>query len=292
MAKEDDDKAQRSAKKEEVKKIIKATTEDAKRIVEQTKGVTIVFSRVAEFGEIVGPLVDDVVSEEDVEKHHGFWTGLQKTTSEVAGKIQLLVSDTGYPSTASGTVYAYTNTIETQVSIIDISTSPPEVVAAVGEFNQFIHNPELADDVRQLLLGLGMDKARKGKENPLELFNVAFAAYERNAPAVQALIPVRSSINECILILLTQRPGRNRGKTTGWEAKIRSVCNRLAYSTVLPFTVNQLVHDMDDLIDYLSVAKTDELERTEVRDRIYKAVRFYHALLESIDPSKLRMPPN
>lgn len=112
MPKEDKDKAEGSEKKEEIKKIVKDTTESARRIVEQAKDVTVVFGRVSDFGEIVEPLIDDVVNEEDVEKHHGFWMGLQKTTSEVAGKIQLLVNDTGYPSTASGTVYAYTNSIE------------------------------------------------------------------------------------------------------------------------------------------------------------------------------------
>ena len=131
MAKEEDDKDQGSAKKEEIKKLIKDTTEDAKRIVEQSKDVTLVFSRVGEFEEMVGTLADDLISDDDVEKHHGFWTGLSKTTSEVAGKIQLLVSDTGYPSTASGTVFAYSNTIETEDVLLELELHP---------FHEFVLN--------------------------------------------------------------------------------------------------------------------------------------------------------
>lgn len=289
MSDKNKDEVEISDKKEDLKKIIGETTDSADRIVENTDVVKVTFARVSDLGKIVEPLVDDGVDDEDVEKHYGFWSGIQEATFKVEAEVTKLVESTGIPSSTSGTVYAYTHSINPEINLIDLSNSPLPVITAVGQFNQFAQNPELADEVRDLLTGLGMDQARKGKVSPLNLFNHAFDAYEGNNPAVQTLIPMRSSIDECITILLMQRPTQARAGS--WDAKIRSILGQLAYSSVLPITIDTLASDLDDLLDHLSPGKKDEIDRPDLTDRIYEAILFYHSLLDSIDKSKLRNPP-
>ena len=69
--------------------------------------------------------------------------------------------------------------------------------------------------------------------------------FNGNASAVETLIPVRSSLTECIYILPDQRASRNR--IPSWEDKARSICNQLAHSTVLPLTIDNLVTDLEGL---------------------------------------------
>jgi len=149
------------------------------------------------------------------------------------------------------------------------------------------------ESVLSLLRQFGLDKAASGKKSAAQMFETAWAAFEKpvtaSQPVITSIIPVRECIRETIDALLRSRP---RQETTKNEyAKIQSIGSQLALDGVSDVEIESLAlrwSSKGGLLDELSGSKDADWSREEWHSVLRRATLFLRELLQSLDLKKLR----
>ena len=172
---------------------------------------------------------------------------------------------------------------------------PPTITApllgsAYGEFTRIVARLPLLSDARAQLARLGLDRSHGGRPSPLAHLNEAAEARETGAGPMAVLLPIRSAIDEAVLLLMQQRPAG--GPASSWAAKVASIGAQCGISGLAPTHFDLMGHQLEGLIKELSGAKKDTLSKDQVNELFNRAVAFLGALLEGIDAARLRIPPS
>jgi hypothetical protein len=171
-------------------------------------------------------------------------------------------------------------------------TSNPEAKSAIENLHYVAGRFTDVAQTRELLKTFRLDKARKGKQSPLQLFNTAHEAFERPVsnvdPVITSLIPMRECIRLVIDDLLKRSPGQE--KTGNDYFKLISIGKRSKRDTIPLDTFESLAEiwhkDISD--KELSDAKEAYIGREEWSRRLQRATQFLFSLLSGLDPTKLK----
>jgi len=165
-----------------------------------------------------------------------------------------------------------------------------EARAAAERLGQVIDRLGNKETVLSLLRQLGLASAVPAKKSPTELFEIAWAAFEKpvtqNSPVVTSLIPMRECINGTIETLLRRRPKQEPAKAQ--YDKIVSIGSQVARDGVLPSDIQSLADRWTKLVDELSGSKQKEYSREEWRASLRRATLFFMEFLQSLDPTKMK----
>jgi len=218
------------------------------------------------------------------------WQGLNhQQNSVLAGLNRFAVSSV----TASGSAAAYSMTHFANPSTI-VFRAPLEKQDAARADAEYLGQvlDRLADkeSVLRLLRQFGLDKAIPGKKSPVELFETAWAAFEKpvtaSSPVITSLVPIRECINETIETLLRRRPKQEATKNE--RSKIMSIGNQIASNDTEQVKIESWAFRWTELLDELSGSKNKDLSREKWQSSLRRTTLFLRELLQSLDPAKLR----
>jgi hypothetical protein len=204
--------------------------------------------------------------------------------------IQTL-SIAAFTSTASGTNFAMTQ-------FTALPSQPPSLLPPQQEATfmpqrnlRFVIDQSIKrDELLALMRQFGLAKAYPGKKSPIELFEIAWASYERpvlaSSPVSTSLIPMREAIESTLQELLRRRPVEEAAKNQ--RSKILSIGRQLAHAGITEEDTQTWANNWERLVDELSDAKQGNYSRDEWRDVLRRAILFLQELLQGIDPAKFR----
>jgi hypothetical protein len=200
------------------------------------------------------------------------------------------------PITTSGSTAAY-SMASFAGSPAFIAGVPPDRQDAARDDAQFLGQvlDKLAakESVLSLLRQFGFDKAADGKKDAAEMFETAWAAFEKpvtaTSPVITSLVPLRECIRETIEALLRRRPKQEATKNE--HAKILSIGNQLGFDAINNVEIESLAFRWSSkggLLDELSGSKDADWSREEWQSVLRRATLFLRELLQSLDSKKLR----
>jgi hypothetical protein len=205
---------------------------------------------------------------------------------------QFKFNDTGF---SAGTASLSTTSTSILVSSVIYHGVPeaahPRLTAAVNNLSQVLDRSADSENVIRLMNNLGLNTSARGLKSPLEQFITAHDAYARpitgTNPIITSLIPMRESIQLTFDYLIKHRPKQEQAKRD-WE-KIISIGHLLGYDSLSGEHFQTLGYQWGQISNKdLSTSKDQDVLREEWRKRLTRSTLFLKALLESIDPNKLR----
>lgn len=202
------------------------------------------------------------------------------------------------PIMTSGSSVAYKMSYFARPENIVLNVSPEkreDAQVAANNLSQVINRLANREEVLAIMSEFGLANAAPDKQSPIELFQSAWAAFEKpvteNSPVITSLIPMRQSILDTVEALLRRRPKQEPAKSH--EAKIISLGSQLAregisMDEIMSWAVRWGAKGGSGLVDELSGSKDKKYSREEWNDLLRRATLFIRELLEGIDPAKLR----
>lgn len=164
-----------------------------------------------------------------------------------------------------------------------------EVRVAAQRLSSVIDRQASKDHILSLMRQNDLSHTPAGQKSPEELFQTAWAAFERpvsqGSPASTSLIPMRECINVTVAILLRRRPKQEQTKR---NEKILSIGKQIALSTIPGSIIQSLQNRYNSIVDNLSTAKQRDFTRENWGDLLRQASLFLRELLETLDRSKMR----
>lgn len=174
-----------------------------------------------------------------------------------------------------------------------LSLTPQQQTAALSaqnSLNQVIDQSIRKDDIILLMRQFGLDARLAGKKTAIEQFEIAWAAYEapvtQSSPVNTSLIPMREAIETTIQELMRRRPNQEAAKNQ--QSKILSIGNQLAQHGISRSDIQPWALQWDELANDLSGSKQANISRNEWRNLLRRGALFLQALLQGLDPAKLR----
>ena len=157
---------------------------------------------------------------------------------------------------------------------------------AVEQLNKVIEREPWVQKAEKELKRLVLNIPASGEKSALDQLLEAHQSYQRNAPPAAVLIPIRESINTAIAELLRRRPIQEQAKNK--SDQILSIAAQCMKNTVDQADLEAIAKEAERVIDDLSSAKHDEMEREKVRSHFNRACTFLTGFLGMIDETKLR----
>ena len=170
-----------------------------------------------------------------------------------------------------------------------------EIRASSEQLGQVIDQVASMENTLLLLRQFGLNKAPIGKKSSVELFETAWAAFEKpvtpDDPDITSLLPIRQCINETIKALIQLRPFQEPAGSQ--YDKVVSIGKQLKHDGISVDEIKSLAHiwyqkEGKGLVDKLSGSKDIKITREEWRSSLRRATLFLTELLQSLDPAKLR----
>lgn len=195
-------------------------------------------------------------------------------------------------ATTSGTATVYSMSDFANLKYLSNFVAPDkrnEVTFASQKLSNVIERQTEKDRVVSLLQQYGLAAAASGQKSPNELFQTAWAAFEKPVAQVSSditfLIPIRECLNGVVAELLRRRHKQER--TSKNRDKILSIGKELAGSAIPQSAIAELANHYEELVDKLSESKQRSCSREEGADFLRRATLFLRELLESLDKSKV-----
>jgi len=164
-----------------------------------------------------------------------------------------------------------------------------EVRVAAQRLSAVIDRQADKNHVLSLMRQYDLSRAPAGQKSPEELFQTAWAAFERpvlqGSPVSTSLIPMRECINATVATLLCRRPKQEHTKRS---EKILSIGKQIADSTILWSVIKSLQNRHNSIVNDLSAAKQRDFTREDWGNLLRRATLFLRELLETLDRSKMR----
>lgn len=157
------------------------------------------------------------------------------------------------------------------------------------------------DGIEKLLKAFRLDKAPIGRKSPLELFQIAWAAYNTtvtdNDPLNTSLISLRECIKETILELLQRRPLQD--KVSSWENRLISIGRQMGSFGISVDEFEAMAEEWDPPFDMgpdkkgldsrLSASKSATLDHDHWLHLLQRGTLFLKRLLLAVDPAKFKV---
>lgn len=160
---------------------------------------------------------------------------------------------------------------------------------AIDNLYRVASRPQIKSKAIDILKEWGLNHRSLNKLSPLELFEIAYLAYEgpvtEEDPTVTSLIPMRSCINGVIAELLRLRPSQVATKKS---EKIQSIGRQLIKDQLGEDSINAWAYQWTMLNDQLSASKDCIISRDDWGLRLHSATMFLVSFLEGLDQSKCR----
>jgi hypothetical protein len=163
-----------------------------------------------------------------------------------------------------------------------------EAITAVQRLSNVIERQAEKGRVLSLLRQYGLATAAPGQRSPMELFETAWAAFEKPVArdsASTSLLPVRDCMNGAVAALLRRCSRQER--TSKNHEKILSIGEQLAGNAFPQSAIQDLAGRYEELTDKLSASKQRSYSREEWGDLLRRATLFLRELLDSMDQSKM-----
>jgi len=200
------------------------------------------------------------------------------------------------PVTTSGSAAAFSMAEFANPNAFVCNVPPGKHEAACNDAEQLGYVlDKLADkeSVLTVMKQTDLNMAATGKKSPVELFEIAWAAFEKpvttDSPANTSLIPMRESIKESVEHLLRLRSKQEL--TRNEYAKILSIANQLAYDGTSQADIQSWADRWSGkggLLDQLSSSKGKNITREEWRGLLRKASLFLREILQGLDHKKFK----
>lgn len=221
------------------------------------------------------------------------WQHLNDQQKTVVGGLMHIVDSW---VTASGSAAAYSMTHFANPSTI-VSSAPLEkqdaARADAEHLGQVLDRLADKESALGLLRQFGLDKATPGKKSPVELFETAWAAFEKpvtaTSPIITSLIPMRECIRGTIETLLRHRRKQEVAKNE--HTKIMSIGMQLAHDGTQQAEIESWAVRWSregGLLAELSGSKDADFSREKWQSSLRRATLFLREILQSLDPAKFR----
>jgi hypothetical protein len=165
----------------------------------------------------------------------------------------------------------------------------PMVEASIIRLQDVVHRAADEEEVISLMKELGFNRAPKGRKSPVSLFSTAHKAFQApvssDNPVSTSLIPMREAIRLIIDQLLKKRPKQEEAKNE--RAKILSIGTHLRRNSIPQEMAESWAQQWNELLDYLSPAKEQDMSREEWRFKLKQASLFLKGFLGGLDPKKV-----
>jgi len=250
----------------------------------------------AQFGQYIADLADasdQVLKNVDPsgfnwESYASDWQYLSEQQDKILGGMAASVQSMASANTASYSMadFATANNVLPFVP----SRRQNETRESVQRLSNVLTRRTQKDAVLALLNQYGFAGVVANQQSPTDLFETAWAAFEKpvtaSSSASTSLIPMRECVNVTIAALLRRRPKQERAKS---EAdKILSICDQLFAASISRSAMESLARRWPILNDELSSAKQKSYTREECERLLRKSTFFLGELLESLDRSKIK----
>ncbi|NMB56118.1 MAG: hypothetical protein GYA15_15615 [Leptolinea sp.] len=215
-----------------------------------------------------------------------------EAAKQVEDSYKWLYESYSSSDTAAGTVSTTASSISTIISKRAFIDGEGVVqINKYHDFNSIVNRPEIKGEVIKLMRIFHLDISHPGKISPLELFQIAYQAFENpvtdSDPAITSLIPMREAINSTINELLHLRP-RQEETGSSDKNKISSIGKQMKKDIISDIVIQQwadLWHDIKDRD--LSSSKDRIISRDDWGEKLNRATLFLHGFLTGLDPTKL-----
>jgi hypothetical protein len=259
-----------------------------------------IFKKSSEFGQFGHQMADManagqevleyvIPSRVDLQPKIDAWQFLNQQGDDI---LQRFTSISMPTASTAGTASAYAMTDfarpDTVINFVEYDKQNGVRIAA-QRLSAVIDRQADKDHVLSLMRQYDLSRAPAGQKSPEELFQTAWAAFERpvslGSPASTSLIPMRECINATVATLLRRRPKQEQTKRT---EKVLSIGKQIAHSTIPWSNIQSLQNRHDSIVDNLSAAKQKDFARDAWGDLLRRATLFLRELLETLDRAKMR----
>jgi len=277
--------------KDELERLIRESRRKSKEIIRRS-------SNLLQWGQYMTDLADasekvmeyPSPSSIDWEPIIDSWRYANEQQNEILASVGSVSIQTAMASGSTAT-YAMTDFAKPNNLVRFVSIDKQDKARAAAEqLSQVIDRLAEKNTVSSLLRQYGLTSAAPEQKSPAELFETAWAAFEKpvtgRSPAATSLIPMRECINGTIAALLRRRPRQEPAKSQ--QAKITSLGSQLSGDSVSSWAIQSLAERWTSLVDELSDSKQKDFSREEWRDCLWRASLFLMELLQSLDQSKMK----
>ena len=277
---------------ERLKEEISQVREKGVIIADQGRYYTKTGQEMVDLADVTLPLTEFIQPTTNIEVTLASWQTLNRRADVLLSGLSGSEEQVTVISGATGSsAYSSTSMLTDGIDIPALSPDiQPLAIKAVDDFNTFISRPALRQNVIDLLVEYGLHEAPTGKKSPIELFELAFQAYENpvtgGEPVSTLLLPMRECIQMVISRLLQRRPKQEKAKNN-WD-KVVSISNQLKRDSIDKDDISTWASQLEELIDELSEAKQGNLSLDEWRNRLNRATLFLDSFLKGLDQSKMR----
>lgn len=216
---------------------------------------------------------------------------LERQIAGVAAVAQRQLFVSGLMSTTTSVASAVFLALGTGPIVGRWTECGPNARAAFDSFKTVVFRGAREEDVVSLMRGFGLDAPYEGETSAIDQFKTAMAAFAipsvGNGTATPSLISMRSAITMTVASLNKRKPVQ---KPTGGneQEKIQSIARQLKREGISQEIVDRWATEWGDLNNRLSEAKTGDISREDCESRLIRGASFLKALLEGLDPTKLR----
>ncbi len=216
------------------------------------------------------------------------WEYVNKQQDAILGHMNEIEMPTmtASSSTANYTMTAFSNFAN--ISNFVMPNKKGEAKIATKRLSDVINRQIEKDKVTSLLQQYGLSDAPTGQKSPHELFQTAWAAFEKpvlHNSASTSLIPIRESIIGVVAAILRRKITQER--THKNREKLLSIGKQLFGNAIPQWAIKNMAEHYEKLVDELSGSKQKSYSREEWEDLLQRATLFLRELLESLDKSKM-----
>lgn len=216
------------------------------------------------------------------------WRALTGAWKSQAQETDRLAKALGDVRIISATTQATALTTATSAVFVSDWVSKPKR-EDVDALQAVLNRPDLITQTELAMKRFGLDQAARGR-SPLELVSEARVALERPGSAMPApaavLVPAREAINATLAALLRRR--ENQAPARSASAKIKSIGAQAGLAGLAADHFERLGENAELLLNHLSQAKQGLMDSRDVNGRFFEALQFVLALLNSLDPNKMK----
>lgn len=180
------------------------------------------------------------------------------------------------------------------ISTVAIPNLPPPsqepARQAFARFSNIIEKSNQIKEIEHEIDRLGLTVSPLNRESILSLLSQAEKSFK--APSVlgvsptAVLIPIREAINRAFADLLPKRLKQETAKRI--HEKVQSMCSQCSHDEVDNTQIELLATEAFDLINLLSTAKQETMNRETVREYMNRGFLFLRSFLRTLDENKLK----
>jgi len=276
--------------KDRLKRLMKEGEQKGQEISEKSRKFTQFGHQWADMASAGQEVLKYVIpSQVDLQPKIDAWQSVNQIEDNILQRITSISMPTASTS-STASAYAMIDFArpDTVINFVEHDKQNEARVAA-QKLSAVINRQADKNHVLSLMRQYDLSRAPAGQKSPEELFQTAWAAFERpvsqGSPASTSLIPMRECINATVETLIRRRPKQEK---TRRSEKILSIGKQIADSTISWSVIKSLQERHNSIVHDLSAGKQRDFNREDCWNLLRQATLFLRGLLETLDRSKMR----